>query len=566
MRLLYINSTLVDIDEETSIGIDFQTFDIKDPSKRKVSISNTFSIPKTAHNLAAIGFPNNPQTTDLTIYNKITCDYYNNNYHLIKNGSVRLDKIDARINLYAASDRTLWDDLKLFTWVQFLPEYYTWLKNVKGFNFTQSNNTNLGTFLSTYINATDHIILPAYFGNRTDKEDSANIYLSTTRIIASAYLNTETKLGGHFCIYAKSIFEFLEYKYGVNFLTQETGIDGNIWEDTIAPTVYTPARKLFVIMLHENGLTNAYSGYQLVYKLYDTPPAVASYNYYPLNDVVDKEDKTLYDFVIAFMQKFCIMLDDYTMSDGTTAILMTRFDDIKTKAPVVDFSDRIQSIVSFKSMVEGYNQHNIIKVKGLYPEASELVGSKDIVSLNKNADVTGDLFSIDEYIANFKEISGGIAPDLSIQESFKTFQFFVTSETSLSITISVQYYDDVYHPAGETASATELLPIPAHYSLAGEYTLLEDMIEYPKVYEIKKWLTLNDIYNLRFFRQYYVRQLNGSYFINKISGFNPDKSKEPTTIELIKISDKTPTPTFDFDYWVDGFNNKFTDGFGNYFY
>jgi len=92
------------------------------------------------------------------------------------------------------------------------------------------------------------------------------------------------------------------------------------------------------------------------------------------------------------------------------------------------------------------------------------------------------------------------------------------------------------------------------------------MIEYPKVYEIKKWLTLNDIYNLRFFRQYYVRQLNGSYFINKISGFNPDKSKEPTTIELIKISDKTPTPTFDFDYWVDGFNNKFTDGFGNYFY
>ena len=59
MRLLYINNQLADIDEETAIGIDFQAYDLKDPAKRKLNTSNSFTIPKTANNLNILGNPDN---------------------------------------------------------------------------------------------------------------------------------------------------------------------------------------------------------------------------------------------------------------------------------------------------------------------------------------------------------------------------------------------------------------------------------------------------------------------------------------------------------------------------
>ena len=69
-------------------------------------------------------------------------------------------------------------------------------------------------------------------------------------------------------------------------------------------------------------------------------------------------------------------------------------------------------------------------------------------------------------------------------------------------------------------------------------SLMDSILAYPKFYEIKKWLTISDIRGFEFFKQYYISELNGSFFVNKIKGFNPDKSKDPTTIELIKVSSK----------------------------
>jgi hypothetical protein len=46
MRLLRFNGQDIDIDEQTSIGIDIQCFDIKSPLQRKINISNSFTIPR----------------------------------------------------------------------------------------------------------------------------------------------------------------------------------------------------------------------------------------------------------------------------------------------------------------------------------------------------------------------------------------------------------------------------------------------------------------------------------------------------------------------------------------
>lgn len=562
MRMLYINSTLVDIDEQTSIGIDYQAYDLKEPGKGKVKISNTFTIPKTAHNLSVFGNPDNPQSQTTVIYDKITCDYWIDNYQIISSGATRVESIDkTRISLYVASKNDIWDDLKSVSWATFQSEYLTWLETVKGIDI-HYDGSDFETFITPFVNATEDIVLPFYYGNRlAADEDLTNIHLGINYIelIFDWFLK-----GGHFCIFSKSIFEFIEYKFSVNFCVSESSITGNIFDDAIAPTTYTTARDICVKATTDGSPLEVIK-YELVFSDNNTTNFT---KFSPLDDVFDKQDKTLFDFVKAFMQKFNCFAEDITLTDGTKAILLARFDDIKTLAPVVDFSKNISSVETFKNTVEGYAQHNYIKYKGKYPEASDIIGARDIVTLNKNAEYKKDILEIDEYYPSFKAITDAIIPDLSIQESFKSFQFFVTNGVSTdSITITAGFMQNtIFGYVDLTKTATLNLQIPAIYGLSTEYLFIEEILERPKVYTIKKWLSLNDIYDLKFFAQYWVRQLNGSYYINKISGFNPQKSKEPTTIELIRISDKTPTPSFDTtDYYTDD-DEVFTDGLGNYFY
>jgi len=50
MRILRINNETVDIDDNTSIGINIQSFSVAEPEQRFISNSNSFSIPLTAKN------------------------------------------------------------------------------------------------------------------------------------------------------------------------------------------------------------------------------------------------------------------------------------------------------------------------------------------------------------------------------------------------------------------------------------------------------------------------------------------------------------------------------------
>lgn len=567
MRLLYINSQLVDIDDQTSIGIDFQAYDLKEPSKRKVNVSNAFTLPKTANNMAIFGHAGNPQSIDDTVYTIMSCDYWIDNFHIIQNNSVRIEEISDRISLYVSSKNNIWDDLKLLTWSGFLTEYLDWLEDIKGTTIRQTGNNNLETFLTNFTSATDDIVLPFYYGNYLANptaviEDIDHIELDRVSYRFSDGVITGIGAGGHLCIFIKSLFEFIEYKYTVNFCTSESGITGNIWDDAIAPTVYTPARNMFVRGIYTAGASDV-TGYALEDATTYTTIYSGILQHPPIEGVADKADKTLFDCVNAFMQKFNIIVDEITLTDNTKAFRLARFDDIETLAAVTDFG-LLTGQYSFKPSISGYAQNNIIKIKALYPEADAEYFSRNIECLNKNLEIKKELFSIDEYIAAFKAITGDVIPDLSIQESFKTFQFFVTTATSTDI-INIRWYgfttSDIFDK-----TATLNLQIPAHYSLASEYLFLEEIIQKPKVYTVKKWLGLRDIFELEFFKQYYIKELNGCFYINKISGFNPQKSNEPTTIELIRISDKTPAIVYDsIDYFIDN-DEEFTDGLGNYFY
>ena len=105
--------------------------------------------------MAVFGFADNPQSISDVIYSEITCDYWQDNNHLIDAGLVRVEEISDRVSLYFTGKNTIWEDLKLFTWSAFVDEYLAWAKDVKGLPIYQPTNNDFNDFLSNFTTATN---------------------------------------------------------------------------------------------------------------------------------------------------------------------------------------------------------------------------------------------------------------------------------------------------------------------------------------------------------------------------------------------------------------------------
>lgn len=555
-RLLKINGEAAEIDDKTAIGITYQSYDLKKPGERKVKISNNFTIPGTSKNLQKFGFANNPQTTSKKVYGANFCDYWVGNEALIEGAKCRVEEMNDRIKLFTFQKPDVWDQIKLLKWPDFVVDFVSWLQSEKGLPSSGAPFLgNFGEFIEPYTENTEGLILPFYLGNLYNyapNEEEEENFLETPTDIWLKYWPTDQDQaaeGGHFCVFAKTVFEYLEHKYDVNFLTEGGQAIGNIWDDEFALAMYTPIRDITVRF--------SYDGPALQGFYFDA--AVAPI-YQPLEDVKDKGDKTLHDFVNSFFQHLNIIKDEIQIGN-TDVIRLARFDDLKEVAEVVEWSGKMSDVKpKFRPYIKGYKQSNSIKFKSIFPEGDAGLGSKTLTCLNENLDASGDLFGIDAYVCSFLGITDGIVPDLSISESFKTFSFFINSGLSSDI-VNIKASEDSAEQV-----ATFRLQKPVLYSLSGEYNFLDEILDYPVFYETELWLTINDVKDLQFFRQYFIRELGGSFFINKISGFNPQKSLKATKVELIKLGNRTPITPPTLDYWTDGVGDGFTDGEADLFF
>jgi len=550
MRLLRINGKDVDLDDKTAIGVDYQAYDIKQPGVRKVKITNTFTVPATAANRAIFGHAENPQSLSKVIYNHNTLDYWVDNEKLIDDARVRVEGIADRISLFVFQKPDVWDLIKKVLWPEFVEEFITYLHNEKGLPSKAAPFTGeLVDFLIPYRNASEGVKLPFYFGNLYNYDPAGGEnFLEDPTNICLRYDDGVSKFanGGHFCVYCKTIFEFIEWKYDVDFLTGGSQVVGNLWDDVIAKALYIPIRDL-TPRFSFTGAT--VTGYYFEYN--------SNSKYLPLKDQKDKAGKKLYDFVNSFFQHLNVIQDEIILNNKK-AIRLSRFDDIENLADVIDWSGNYSGKQKFKPNIKGYEQENIIKFKDIYEEGDELSNSKILTSEDKNLDASTSLFTIDAYVNSFLGVTGGVVPDLSPKEAFKTFSFLLDSGLSGdAITMT-------YQESGIERTATMQLHKSGLYNLSSEYNFLDKILDYPRFYEVERWLTVADIKDLQFFRQYFIKELNGSYFLNKISGFNPQKSNKPTKLELIKVSNKTPITPPDLNYWTDGVKNGFVDGDGDY--
>lgn len=546
MRLLKINNTVVDIDDQTAIGIDLQSYDVKEPGKSFIKITNTFTVPKTVNNLSIFGLASDVQSTSTKIYNKSSVDYWIENEQLVKDARCRVDEISDRISLFIFAKPDIFEELKSMKWGQFAGLMLLWLYGDKNLYAPAPLGTPYSGTFQGFVDefgvaaGSKGIILPAAWGNLYAQPLAGTAQFVERQVGGGSpfyvhYLYSyyedptgsgeyKESFGGHFGIFVKTIFEFIESHFGVDFGVSQVGLQGNIWDDAVAQALFIDWKYLKIEV----------SGSAPNYSIYFAAQTDTS-KFLPHTDIKDKEDKTVFDFVNAFFQVMNIIIDEVEVS-GSKVYRLARFDGIETDADVRDYSGKISGDYTFKPIVEGYGQNNYIKFKTIFEGGEPLTNAKLLSSSNLNADVNVDLFEIDAHVCGVDTASTDSLLILSQPEAFKEFTFMaVDGATSINCYV-------VWFKAGviAAANATKALPLARLYDLDSEYNFLEGIIEYPKFYEAKLWLTIEDIRDLQFFRQYFIKELNGSFFINKIRGFNPDKSNEPTTVELIRISDKTP--------------------------
>ena len=178
-----------------------------------------------------------------------------------------------------------------------------------------------------------------------------------------------------------------------------------------------------------------------------------------------------------------------------------------------------------------------------------------------------DLFKVKGYVPKFGLFKNEVVPLMTKANAYTNPCFLYVSDKLVN-SVTVRLCSHSFFPGFSKImhSAVVTLRKAALYSLAGEYKFLDKVNDKPKYYTASIWLTGNDIRDLDNFTMVYLRELNGMFYVNKISGWNPDKSRAAVSVELIRISDRTPVPPADLPYFVDGQGNIFTDGKGNYFY
>lgn len=537
----------VDIDDSTVIGIDIQSYDIKEPGERKVNISNTFTIPKTSKNMNIIGFAGDPQSDNSICYAPLKCEYWYDNIKMV-DGKCYITEIGDRISIYMYNKPDFWTILDIAKWepnsgytsdqtLELTPvqeqlivdgvqkSLLNWLQSK--YLLHSISNKYVGTLvdLVNKINTDDILVLPHYIGNLGGyRQSETTPYVETTSDLYLSYTTGSTLInGGHFCIFAKNIFEYIEDTFDVNFSATKTGETFyNIFEDDYAKRIVIPLRNII--------LKGDESGW------YFDINYTEKKCFLPLTDTYSYAGKTLKDFSNSFFKYFNCLLDtnDYITSTYKYSdkynVNVRRFDDI-IYAEEVDFSGDFSGDYKFKpSCGSNYKQKNYITLSNVYAGGSKTDSIIKFIPCNNfNLDLGGTdsiLFNIDSFKNDFFDLGDKVTPDLTKSESLKTFSFFILDD-NYNHTCNVN--SNGYHCVSN-------LRVAQLYDFQGEYNTLKNMVDKPVTYEIDKWLNLNDIYKLKFFRKYFIEELNGYYFINKISGFNPKRSVAPTKLELIKIN------------------------------
>jgi len=582
MRRLVVDGLDLEFDDQTAIGIDIQCLDIKEPGVRKLKTSNSFTVPATMVNKNILGIVGGVQSEMTRIYQPYSFTYYQGNERLINGAKLKIDTIDERIGMTITEAKDFFDTIKELKGKLLFQSIDTWLyQNYLEYNYYNTDvrsGSNLKAVLEYFASTTKGVHFPFVYGPLYEQEFESvpnsiidagirdtyieteynGLFLSYSRFkkneAGDNVINTSIppSAGCHFYLYAHTFVKFLQEKYGIS-LGSGLDFDANAWNDVNFQKIIIPIPA--INLTQEGTPTDKFYYFKVIPANND-----GSYSYFdPLANV--KMEYSAYDILMSLVKIMSATIDNV---DGS--FLFRRLDELETKGAILNWTGKIDAKAKrpMKPMIPNYFRNTYIKYEKVEAGVSEFTGSKTVVCSNQNLPEEGDLFKVKGYLPMFGLFNGEVVPLMTKANSLTNPVFLSVSDqlatqTLVRIHTHGQFTRSVF-------SATLTLRKAAVYSLSGEYNFLDKINTSPKFYTVDLWLTNNDIRDLDNFTMVYLQELNGMFYVNKISGWNPDKSKSAVSVELIRISDRTPVPPADNPYFFDGQGNVFTDGQGNYFY
>ena len=552
MRLLRINGEIADIDEDTAIGIDLQAYDFKDPGKLKVNVSNTFSLPATAKNIRILGSPGSPSRVDNTVYNRISVDYQVKNKAYISNGSARVESIKkGRINMFVAQRPGFIDRMKATPLNQFLQQ---WFVN----SFENDTHPSYQLLVYAYANGHKGVIMPAMIGplvNLADKNGRiVEAFFYDTGVPEIGIINEMTMKvrdtsqgttahGGHFCVFIEPLFKYLESYFGVN-LNSSLPAAYSLFNDDVFKTLFIPVRHINV-----NDNTPRLEWVDLG----------GSENMRPLSDIIPYNNLSAFDLFSETLKILGYGVEE--VGDGFEIVRL----DYMGAVPVPDdilpgyMEAGFRSELEYKPAIDGYGQQNIIKMNPA-ENVGEMAGARILLSNNENSEAVKELFKVNAYVpamlTGYSWFLAAFVPIMAEAKALENITFLRLKATG-AVTSYTFWVNGVHEPTPSSATSENPtegsvnaingefgnpswrvvidVPIPEVYSVSAEYNFLEGIINSPETYKVKRWVTSSQMENFRKIATYYVPELGGWFYVNKIKGFNPVKSKQPVEFELIKV-------------------------------
>jgi len=488
----------LDIDDKTAIGISFDGFNPEKPDSIGLKTSNTFSIPDTPINARLHGF----YGASLECYDPWYVNYIIDNDPLIHGGKIKITDVnDGRISCSITAKSTVWDKMKAMLWPDFMYELYNYLQKPESRIYS--------TFMALLI-ANQDISTRAFYGDlhgdSTIPLIERDVAYKSNALNELVYAISGTQ-GGLLTTSVKVVFDFIRFYFGIDFVTNSTVFD-NV-------NAYFQNRYL---KLNRAATETIYITYTRGFSNGSTDGVK-----------MDKGKKTVYDFVKEFIIHSGCLVDVISETD----VSLNRMDDLLL-APAVDFSGNIdKGSIKFLPFIDGVGQNNYIDFAEYSPKIPK--GSLRInnVCLNKNVETAGETLELKEfappaYIDRDKYVLG-----LFDDGSWENFTFMQDSGYNADYHL-LSYFNLAYE-----LYVTKTLPIAKIMDIG--YSLWAQMIERPKVYKLKKWLTSADIKNLKLYQRYWIQELQGTYMLKKVSGLNPEKSNDATEMEFILITHDKPS-------------------------
>ena len=542
---IYINDILINIDEDTTIGVNFEGFSTDSLGKIYLSHTNTFSIPLTNHNRTVLGFVDNMNMNTTVVqgswYSDMTFKMYTDGL-LVFTGMVYVDGINnGRIELFIIKDKDVMDILKQYTmWdvtQAIIPtvnaeldtkfsEGATW-DNIVGYMSTGDNMVwlpySVGTLSEQYPydkfnpDTQTHSCENKY--NDTDNTDNKERYNLNSENVLTTEVVTNNDVVGDYktgCIYVR-LYELLASTFG------DMGFDISFDHN-----VYMVLSKQFIRMpdiITYMSLTT----YKYSFRTDDT-------YHYAIGDDREASSKKIpfIDLVKYICQEYCLI---FSVTDG-----VVEFHSIQNIQSTTSQRIKTTNITSRTLYIPGVPQESYITYEGLGDDTT-LTGGKQIISRNQNIDKGSSdtvLFSIKRFLpAYFAYLydNGQIRTNthaLNTTDPKCNEKFIIVQKISTQTNYRVKVCR--YYLGNETFTHTYLYQaINRTVSEMGFWDEFTTVCEYPDRITVTVVMNPFEINTFKPWNKVTFDTIPGEWLVEGVSDYNPRLENPEIEITAIRL-------------------------------